>query len=163
MGTGESPPVGSAPRLTAHDPSGTSRRGRRDRHPPGLPGAPASDLAWKCGGLDAAGLRATLAPSSITLGGLLKHLALVEDDYFSRRLLGRELGSPWNSVDWNADPDWEWHSAAEDTPEQLMTLWRDAVARSRAAITEVLPTAAWITWPGGRPTPAVSHPACGGS
>ncbi len=26
-------------------------------------------LAWKCGGLDAAGLRATLAPSSITLGG----------------------------------------------------------------------------------------------
>ncbi len=45
-------------------------------------------LAWKCGGLDAAGLRATLAPSTITLGGLLKHLANVEDDYFSQRLLG---------------------------------------------------------------------------
>jgi uncharacterized damage-inducible protein DinB len=94
-------------------------------------------LAWKCGGLDAAGLRATLAPSSITLGGLLKHLALVEDDYFSRRLLGRELGPPWDAVDWDADPDWEWHSAAEDTPEQLQTLWRDAVARSRS-VTEAL-------------------------
>jgi hypothetical protein len=40
-------------------------------------------LAWKCGGLDAAGLKATVGASSITLGGLLKHLALVEDDYFS--------------------------------------------------------------------------------
>ena len=95
-------------------------------------------LVWKCGGLDATGLRATLAPSSITLGGLLKHLALVEDDYFSRRVLGRELGSPWDTVDWDADPDWEWHSAAEDTPEQLMALWQDAVARSRSAVKEAL-------------------------
>jgi Protein of unknown function (DUF664) len=74
-------------------------------------------LAWKCGGLDAAGLRARLAPSAITLGGLLKHLALVEDEYFTRRLLGRELGRPWDTVDWDADPDWEWHSAADDTPD----------------------------------------------
>jgi uncharacterized damage-inducible protein DinB len=95
-------------------------------------------LAWKCAGLNAAGLRATLAPSSITLGGLLKHLALVEDEYFSRRLLGRELGPPWDTVDWDADPDWEWHSAAEDTPEQVHTLWQDAVARSRSAVTEAL-------------------------
>ncbi|MGZ8482006.1 MAG: DinB family protein [Candidatus Limnocylindria bacterium] len=95
-------------------------------------------LAWKCGGLDAAGLRATTAASSITLGGLLKHLANVEDDYFSVRLLGRDPGPPWDAVDWDADPDWDWRSAAEDTPEQLMTLWQDAVARSRAAVTEAL-------------------------
>ena len=95
-------------------------------------------LAWKCGGLDAAGLRAKLEPSAITLGGLLKHLALVEDEYFTRRLLGRELGPPWDTVDWDADRDWDWHSAAEDTPEQLMSLWQDAVARSRATITEAL-------------------------
>jgi len=47
-------------------------------------------FAWKCGGLDAAGLRATLGPSSMTLGGLLKHLALVEDEYFCHRLAARE-------------------------------------------------------------------------
>jgi hypothetical protein len=95
-------------------------------------------LAWKCGGLDAAGMRATAAASTITLGGLLKHLALVEDDYFSRRLFGREMGDPWDTIDWDADPDWEWRSAAEDTPEQLMALWQDAVARSRSTVTEAL-------------------------
>jgi Protein of unknown function (DUF664) len=95
-------------------------------------------LAWKCGGLDAAGLRATLAPSSITLGGLLKHMALVEDAHFSRLLLNREPGPPWDSVDLEADPDWEWHSAGEDTPEQLEALWQGAVARSRSIVSEAL-------------------------
>jgi hypothetical protein len=97
-----------------------------------------SIVAWKCGGLDAAGLRATTAASSITLGGLLKHLALVEDDYFTRRLHGRELGPPWESVDWDADPDWEWRTAAADSPEQLYALWREAVARSRSSVAEAL-------------------------
>jgi hypothetical protein len=95
-------------------------------------------LAWKCGGLDADGLNARHEPSAITLGGLLKHLALVEADYFSMRLLGRDPGPPWNTVDWDADPDWEWRSAAEDTPEQLLTLWQAAVARSRSVVTEAL-------------------------
>ncbi|MFG2128119.1 DUF664 domain-containing protein [Streptomyces sp. NPDC048751] len=88
-------------------------------------------LAWKCGDLDAAGLNTRLAPSTVTLGGLLKHLALVEDEYPTRRLLGRELGPPWDTVDWDAEPDWEWTSAASDTPEELYALWEGAVARSR--------------------------------
>lgn len=95
-------------------------------------------LAWKCGGMDVTGLRTTVAASSITLGGLLKHLAHVEDHYFSVRLLGRDPVPPWDTVDWDADPDWDWRSAAEDTPEQLMTLWQDAAARSRSAVTEAL-------------------------
>ncbi len=112
-------------------------------------------LTWKCGGLDAAGMRATLGPSSITLGGLLKHLAYVEDDWFSRKLHGRDMAAPWNTVDWNAAPDWDWHSAAEDTPEQLFTLWQDAVAHSRTLVTEALADGsldrlARFTWPDGR-------------
>ena len=95
-------------------------------------------FAWKCGGLDAVGMRATLGPSSMTLGGLLKHLALVEDDSFSVSVLGQDLGSPWNEVDWDADPDWEWHSAADDTPEELTALWTGAVERSRAAVAQSL-------------------------
>jgi Protein of unknown function (DUF664) len=95
-------------------------------------------FAWKCGGLGAAGLRATVGASSMTLGGLLKHLALCEDVSFARKLLGRAPGPPWDTVDWAIDPDWDWHSAAEDSPEQLMALWRDAVARSRAVVAEAL-------------------------
>ncbi len=95
-------------------------------------------LAWKCGGLDAAGLRATLPPSTMTLGGLLKHLALVEDSWFSRWLFGRDYSAPWSAVDWDADRDWEWRTAAEDAPEQLFALWQGTVERSRALVAEAL-------------------------
>lgn len=60
-------------------------------------------LAWKCGGLDQAGLGATLGPSTMTLGGLLKHMALVEDDHFAGLLLARKPGPPWDAVDWEED------------------------------------------------------------
>ena len=93
-------------------------------------------LAWKCAGLDAAGLRATVGASSMTLGGMLKHLARFEDDMSSEWLLGGEQIPPWNSVDWDADRDWDWRTAAEDSPEELYALWRDAVARSRALFAE---------------------------
>lgn len=95
-------------------------------------------FAWKTGGLDDAELRVTVGASTMTLGGLLKHLALVEDDYFSHRLLGRALGPPWDAIDWDAHPDWDWHSAVDNTPEELYALWDGAVGRSRAATAELL-------------------------
>src|SRR6266567_866640 len=95
-------------------------------------------LAWKCAGLDAAGLRATVAASPMTLGGILKHLAYVEDACFSRSLHGQDRQPPWDTVDWEADPDWDWHSAADDSPEQLHALWQDAISRSRALVAEAL-------------------------
>lgn len=112
-------------------------------------------LAWKCSGLDAAGLRATVAPSLMTLGGLLKHLAYVEEDWFSRWLHGRDRQHPWNTVDWKADPDWEWHSATQDSPEQLRNLWQETVSRSRSLTAEAmadggLDRLAARTWPDGR-------------
>ncbi len=97
-----------------------------------------SVLAWKCGGLDSAGLRATLGPSAVTLGGLLKHLALAEDYSFSVKLFGHDAAPPWDAVDWDADPDWEWRTAADDSPEELFALWRQAVGRSRAHVAEAL-------------------------
>ena len=95
-------------------------------------------LRWKCDGLDAAGLRATTAASTMTLGGLLKHMAWVEDYWFSRRLHGTPWGAPWDAVDWTVDPDWEWNSAADDTPEELIALWAAAVERSRTLVDEAL-------------------------
>ncbi|HMJ77739.1 MAG TPA: DinB family protein [Iamia sp.] len=112
-------------------------------------------LGWKTEGVDAAGLNATTAASTMTLGGLLKHLAYVEDDWFSRALHGREPAPPWDTVDWDADRDWDWHSAADDTPEELRALWQDAVARSRERLAEALATGgleqpARRRWPDGR-------------
>ena len=95
-------------------------------------------LAWKCADLDEAALRRSIGVSSVTLGGLLKHLAFMEDINFTRDLAGRDLPGPWNEVDRSTEPDWEWRSAGEDSPEQLTALWRDAVGRSRAAVTDAL-------------------------
>jgi len=92
-----------------------------------------AQFAWKCGGLDGAGLSTALPPSAMTLGGLLKHLALIEDYHTTRDLTGQPMGPPWRTADFDADPDWEWHSAAGDSPESLYRLWRGAVERSRAA------------------------------
>jgi hypothetical protein len=116
-------------------------------------------VAWKCGNLDSAGLRATLGPSAVTLGGLLKHLAAVEDDVFSVKLHGRDPQPPWDTVDWDADPDWEWYSAADDSPGQLMSLWQEAAGRSRTLVAEAiagggLDRLASFTWPDGR-TPSL--------
>lgn len=97
-------------------------------------------FAWKTGGLDASGLSSTVGTSVITLGGLLKHLSGVEDIYFSWRLHGRDPGAPWNAVDWDNDGDWDWRTAAGDTPEQLYAMWQTAVDRSRTSLAEALET-----------------------
>ena len=87
---------------------------------------------WKADGLDRTGLSSRVGASSLTLGGLLKHLALVEDHYSSTKLRGESPGTPWDAVDWDSDPDWEFSSAPADTPERLYALWDGAVERSRA-------------------------------
>jgi hypothetical protein len=88
-------------------------------------------FAWKCSGLDAEAMRRTLGPSTMTLGGLLKHVALVEDDCIRQLTGAPSLSPPFDTVDFDADPDWEWRTAADDSPEELLALWEATVARSR--------------------------------
>ena len=95
-------------------------------------------LRWKTAGLTREQLAATAAASTMTLGGMLKHLALVEDHWFSCVFLGREPGEVWRDVDWDADPDWEWHSAGDDTPEALRGLLDAAVRSSQEVVREAL-------------------------
>lgn len=123
-------------------------------------------FAWKCAGLGDAGLRATVGVSTMTLGGMLKHLAWVEVHWFVWRFLGQELLGPWNAVDWDADPDWEWHSAANDTPEELRAIWQDAVERCRSVVAEAvadggggLDQLARVPWPDGS-TPSLRWILC---
>jgi pimeloyl-ACP methyl ester carboxylesterase len=111
-------------------------------------------FAWKCRGVGADGLRTKVAASTLTLGGMMKHLALVEQSWFSRSLHDREYTPPWNAVDWKANRDWEFDSAAGDPPEDLWTLWYASVVAARvgldAALAEGgLDRVAKRTWPDG--------------
>lgn len=93
---------------------------------------------WKADGLDEAGLRARVGASSLTLGGLLKHLAVVEDYTFTGKLTGESIGAPWVGTDLDPDTDWEFTSAADDSPAELYTCWDGAVARSRTRLAAAL-------------------------
>jgi uncharacterized damage-inducible protein DinB len=89
---------------------------------------------WKADDLDAVGLQARIGASSLTLGGLLKHLAAMEDYIFTTKLSGAPIGAPWDATGWDGSNDWEFTSAVNDTPEQLYALWDGAVERSRARL-----------------------------
>ncbi len=93
-------------------------------------------FAWKTGGVDSEAMRRTLGPSTMSLGGLVKHLALIEDHYFTHQLLGRDYPAVWAPM--AEHEDWDWTSAAEDTAEELRALWLDAVGRSQRAVDEAL-------------------------
>ncbi len=95
-------------------------------------------LRWKVDGLSQAQLAQPLEPSTMTLGGMVKHLALVESNWFEVVLAGGDYMPPFDTVDWDADADWDWHSAVDDTPEEIRALFDEAVARADKAIDEAL-------------------------
>jgi hypothetical protein len=96
-----------------------------------------AQFAWKTGGLDAAALNRAYPPSTMTIGGLIKHMALVEERY-TIDFTGKPPGPPLNDVDFTPNTDWEWRTAGNNMPEELYALWRGAVERSRAAMTAAL-------------------------
>ncbi len=89
---------------------------------------------WKADDLGTEGLSVTVGASALTLGGLLKHLAVVEDEVFTWRLAGQAPVDEWP----HDDHDWPFTSAADDSPEVLYRRWDRAVARSRARLAEAL-------------------------
>jgi hypothetical protein len=110
---------------------------------------------YKVDELDAAGLDTRIGASSITLGGLLKHLAANEDYMFDVKFRGKPMGGPWLQNGWRDDNDWEFNSAVDNTPAELYALWDNAVARSRKTVAAAiadggLDQPAHISWPDGR-------------
>ncbi len=95
-------------------------------------------IRWKTAGLDREQLNVSVPPSEMTLGGLLKHLAYVESSWFNDALAGNPPVPPWDSVDWGADRDWDWHSAIDDSPAELVGLWEDSIVNSRTLLDEAL-------------------------
>jgi uncharacterized damage-inducible protein DinB len=94
-------------------------------------------LLRQVAGLDAAQLAQPLPPSTMTLGGMLKHLAYVEDFWLGVVLLDQPPTPPFEAVDWRTDRDWDWRTAADDSPEELLRMHADAVGRSDAVLAAV--------------------------
>jgi uncharacterized damage-inducible protein DinB len=111
-------------------------------------------LAWKCAGLDDEQLRFRLPSSALSLGGLLKHLARVEDNWFGEVVAEAPELEPWHTMKWAA----EWDNAAEHTGDELRQLWADRVEASRQVVTAALEAAGADADSG----LATTHPAWGG-
>ena len=107
-------------------------------------------LAWKCSDLDDEQLRAGLPSTALTLGGLLMHLARVEDHWFSDVVAEGGAQPPWADMPWAA----EWQSAAAESADDLRALWAGRVERSRHVVAQQLQ--------GGDAALAATHPAWGG-
>jgi hypothetical protein len=93
---------------------------------------------FKADGLNRDGLNARVGASTLTLAGLLKHLAAMEDYNSTVKLTGEPIGQPWEGFGWDGGNDWEFESAAEDSPEDLYAIYDGAVARSRARFAKAI-------------------------
>ena len=78
-----------------------------------------------------------LEPSSMTLGGMIYHLTVVEESWFADMFAGEGLGEPWASVDWEVDRDWEWNVAPTMDPEVVLDAYRSATKRSNEIVASV--------------------------
>lgn len=88
-------------------------------------------LARKAHGLTHEQLNRALPPSTLTLAKLVRHLTLVEQDWFTVRFLGLEPPEPWASAPWDDDADWEMTTAIDIAPEQLLADFHAACEESR--------------------------------
>lgn len=90
---------------------------------------------WKADGLDEAGLSATVGASSLTLGGLLKHLACCEDEITGQKLSGAGYGPPWAGMaQYQGSPGSYTFDTTGMSSTDLYELWGAAVDRSRARL-----------------------------
>ena len=87
-------------------------------------------IRLQASGLTDAQLDQSLPPSDLTLGGMLTHLAFVEDYWFSYHLRAHEPSPPWDTAPWDDDPDWDWHLAAGAPHAERDALLAAAIERS---------------------------------
>ena len=92
-------------------------------------------LGIKCDGLDAAQLRRRSAePSSMSLLGLVRHLAEVERGWFRRCLGKQDLKAIWCTRE---DPDADFDNVDDADPDSDMARWRDEIAQARSVMSVI--------------------------
>jgi uncharacterized damage-inducible protein DinB len=85
-------------------------------------------MQMKCADLDAEQLaRRSVPPSTMSLLGVIRHMAEVERSWFRRVMAGQDAPKLYCT---EADPDGDWDGARDDPNlvEQAWTSWRDEVA-----------------------------------
>jgi uncharacterized damage-inducible protein DinB len=85
-------------------------------------------LAWKCDGLGDDELRLrSMAPSTLSLLGLVRHMAEVERHWFKRVIAGETIRHVW-SEDWDFQVA---YNAQESTRTEAFTAWQTEIEESR--------------------------------
>ncbi len=95
-------------------------------------------LGLKCEGLDAEQLaRRSVPPSTMSLLGLVRHLAQVENHWFQRVLQGRNEGPRLYKLP--EDRDWDFTGAVADQEvvDDAFTTWRDEIAKADAYLDDL--------------------------
>ncbi|AOW85899.1 MULTISPECIES: DinB family protein [Streptomyces] len=86
-------------------------------------------LAWKCEGLTDEQLRTpAVAPSNLSLMGLVRHMAEVERSWYRRVLAAEDAGPLYYS---DEDPDGEFRLTGSDTWQEAHTTWQAEIAAAR--------------------------------
>jgi hypothetical protein len=73
-----------------------------------------------------------LPHTEMTIGGIVKHLAHMEDLWFTHKFAGRDYPPPWHG----GDEEWVWKSSSADSVPEIAALYRAACERSRAVEAE---------------------------
>ena len=94
-----------------------------------------STLAWKCQGLSDVQLKTpSVPPSSLTLLGLVRHMAEVERSWFRRRLSGEPIGRIWCT---EAQPDADFDSVADADVAEAFSRWGEECRIARSILKEL--------------------------
>lgn len=94
-------------------------------------------ILWKIERLESEQAATRTVPTSeMTLAGIVKHLAVVEDYWFQNVFRGEDLPEPWASAPFAEDRDWEFHSALDDDLADTRDLYQTACERSRAVLAQ---------------------------
>ena len=82
-------------------------------------------------GLSDAELHQQHPPTTLTLGRLLGHMAMVEHHWYSHTLDGEDPSEPWVLLDWASDPDAEMTLSDTMTGDDLRAMFEANCADSR--------------------------------
>jgi uncharacterized damage-inducible protein DinB len=91
-------------------------------------------LAWKCDGLVDGQLRQrAVAPSTMSLLGLVRHMTDVERYWIQRILLGRDIEQRYWTDD---DPDIDFDAVDTASGADALAAWREEMAATDSAIAD---------------------------